>query len=76
MSIRNDLEDTFVFPEKQELTVKLKDVLETDVDEKYYLSDEQVASFKASTAKAQAKGNGFKFEPIERERERESCMRF
>lgn len=70
VSIRNDIEDTFVFPEKQELTVKLKDVLETDVDEKYYLSDEQVASFKASTAKAQAKGNGFKFEPIEIDRER------
>ena len=51
------------------LEKKLKDVLENDVDEKYYLSDEQVASFKASTAKAQAKGNGFKFEPIERERE-------
>lgn len=45
-------------------------MLETDVDEKYYLSDEQVTSFKASTAKAQAKGNGFKFEPIEKERER------
>ena len=50
----------------------MKDVLEDDVDEKYYLSDEQVASFKASTAKAQAKGNGFKFEPIERERESSS----
>lgn len=61
----------FEFPPKQELTVKLKDILEDEVDEKYYLSDEQVASFKASTAKAQAKGNGFKFEPIERERERE-----
>lgn len=61
----------FTFPPKQELTVKLKDILEDEVDEKYYLSDEQVASFKASTAKAQAKGNGFKFEPIERERERE-----
>jgi DNA (cytosine-5)-methyltransferase 1 len=61
----------FEFPEKQELTVKLKDVLETDVDEKFYLSEQQVASFEASTAKAQAKGNGFKFEPIERERERE-----
>ena len=58
----------FEFPPKQELTVKLKDILEKEVDEKYYLSDEQVASFKASTAKAQAKGNGFKFEPIERER--------
>ena len=60
----------FEFPEKQELTVRLKDVLETEVDEKFYLSEEQVASFEASTAKAQAKGNGFKFEPIERERER------
>jgi DNA (cytosine-5)-methyltransferase 1 len=62
----------FEFPPKQELTVKLKDILEDEVDEKYYLSDEQVASFKASTAKAQAKGNGFKFEPIERERESSS----
>ena len=57
MSIRNDIEDTFVFPEKQELTVKLKDVLETDVDEKYYLSDEQAASFKASS-KLQGKCSG------------------
>lgn len=61
----------FEFPEKQELTVRLKDVLETEVDEKFYLTEQQVASFEASTAKAQAKGNGFKFEPIERERERE-----
>jgi DNA (cytosine-5)-methyltransferase 1 len=61
----------FEFPEKQELTVRLKDVLEAEVDEKFYLSEEQVASFEASTAKAQAKGNRFKFEPIERERERD-----
>ena len=61
--------DSFNFPAPMPLEKKLKDVLEDEVDEKYYLSDEQVASFKASTAKAQAKGNGFKFEPIERERE-------
>ena len=61
------IEPEFNFPEPMPLTKKLKDVLEDEVDEKYYLSDEQVASFKASTAKAQAKGNGFKFEPIERE---------
>lgn len=53
----------FKFPEKQPLEKRLKDVLEDKVDEKYYLSDEQVASFRASTEKAQAKGNGFKFEP-------------
>lgn len=61
----------FKFPARQPLTERLKDVLETDVDEKYYLSDEQVAGFKASTEKAMAKGNGFRFGPIERERERE-----
>lgn len=61
--------DSFTFPEPMPLEKRLKDILEDEVDEKYYLSDEQVASFKASTAKAQAKGNGFKFEPIERERE-------
>lgn len=57
----------FTFPQKQELTKRLKDVLEDNVDEKYYLSDKQVASFKASTERTKAKGNGFKFEPIERE---------
>lgn len=59
----------FQFPEPIPLEKKLKDVLESDVDEKYYLSDEQVASFMASTEKAKAKGNGFRFEPFERERE-------
>lgn len=63
-------ENCFEFPEPVELTTKLKDVLEDDVDEKYYLSDEQVASFVASTERAKAKGNGFRFAPIERERER------
>lgn len=72
VSVRKDLEAEFMafeFPEPIELKTKLKDILEPAVDEKFYLSDEQVASFKASTAKAQAKGNGFKFEPLERERE-------
>ena len=59
----------FKFPEPIPLEKRLKDVLEENVDEKYYLSDEQVASFVASTKKAEAKGNGFKFEPFERERE-------
>ena len=53
----------FKFPARRPLTKKLKDVLETNVDEKYYLSDAQVAGFMRSTEKAQAKGNGSKFEP-------------
>lgn len=62
---------SYTRPEPRPLELKLKDILEDKVEERYYLTDEQVASFRASTAKQQAKGNGFKFEPIERERERE-----
>ena len=36
----------FTFPPKQELKLKLKDILEDNVDEKYYLSDEQVNKIK------------------------------
>lgn len=35
--------EPYIFPEKQELTIRLKDVLEDEVDEKYYLSEERVA---------------------------------
>ena len=51
--ILNDLEKQgkikkldFAFPPKQELKLKLKDILEDNVDEKYYLSDEQVNKIK------------------------------
>lgn len=40
ISIRNDLNQTFEFPLKQELKLKLKDLLESQVDEKYYISDD------------------------------------
>ena len=36
----------FVFPEKEPLLTRLKDVLEDIVDEKFYLSDEQVSKIK------------------------------
>jgi DNA (cytosine-5)-methyltransferase 1 len=39
VSIRNDLNQTFEFPTKQELKLKLKDLLEDNVDEKYFISD-------------------------------------
>lgn len=32
----------FKFPNKQELKLKLKDMLEDEVDEKYYLTDKQI----------------------------------
>lgn len=63
VSIRNDIDKEFVFPTKMPLTRRLKDVLEPQVDEKYYLSAERVAGLKLSTNKEASRGNGFKFEP-------------
>lgn len=52
VSIRNDLNVDFKFPEPQELTIRLKDVLEPQVDEKFYLSDEQTKRLKMTTYNA------------------------
>lgn len=52
VSIRNDLNVNFKFPEPQELTIRLKDVLEPQVDERYYLSDEQTRRLKMTTYNA------------------------
>lgn len=37
ISIRKDINKVFTFPQKQELKLKLKDMLEDEVDDKYYL---------------------------------------
>ena len=37
-------EQDFIFPTKQELKLKLKDMLEDEVDEKYYLSEDKINS--------------------------------
>lgn len=62
VSIRKDIDEGYEFPEEIELTKKLKDVLEKDVDEKYYLSDKLIAGLIANTERQKAKGNGFTFE--------------
>ena len=41
--------EDFQFPPKQELKLKLKDMLEDEVDEKYYLSEQQIQNIKTST---------------------------
>ena len=46
VSIRKDIDKgTFSFPDKIVLKHRLKDLLEQNVDEKYYISDEKVAKF-------------------------------
>ena len=50
ISIRKDIDKgTFTFPEKEPLKLKLKDLLEDSVDEKFYLKDSQVMRIKNST---------------------------
>ena len=44
IGIRDDQDNNFTFPPKENLTKKLKDVLEDDVDEKYFLSDAAIKS--------------------------------
>lgn len=36
VSIRNDIDKEFIFPSKQELKLKIKDILEDEVDDYYY----------------------------------------
>ena len=50
----------YIFPEKQELKIRLKDLLENEVEEKYYLSEKILKGF----IKTNFKNTGFKFNPV------------
>lgn len=54
-------EYNYTFPKKIPLELKLKDMLEKSVDEKYYLSDKMIKFFYENEKKQKEKGNGFKF---------------
>lgn len=65
ISIRRDIDKfDFQFPKKEELKLRLKDMLEEQVDEKYYLSNAQIERIKTTTYK------GGKWDKIN-----ESCRR-
>lgn len=53
----------YYFPERFNLEKKLKSILEKNVDERYYLSEERVRGLMESTGKEKAAGNGFAFKP-------------
>lgn len=63
IGIRDDVDNYFHFPKKQHLTKRLKDVLEMDVDKKYYLSDKLIKGFLAHKERHEEKGTGFKWKP-------------
>lgn len=63
VSIRKDIDHgLFQFPKPFPLEKRLKDVLEDEVDEKYYLKHTQDFFIKNSFEQ-EARGNGFRFEP-------------
>ena len=59
VSIRKDIDDgKFKFPEQIPLTTRLKDILEKNVDEKYYLSSDKVESILANFIARQNEASG------------------
>ena len=58
------------FPSGFPLELRLKDMLEGDVDESYYLSPERIAKFEEHRKRNEAKGNNFGWKPIDPEKER------
>ncbi|MCD8204610.1 MAG: DNA cytosine methyltransferase [Coprobacillus sp.] len=56
---------SYHFPKKMPLTRVLKDVLEPQVDERYYLSDRLVETFLRKNKLNAERGNGFRFESTE-----------
>lgn len=70
ISIRDDSDDpfdkpTYVFPKPFKLECRLKDLLETDVPESYYLKEEQVRKIVEDCDSDVAKGCGFTKEETE-----------
>lgn len=53
------------FPQPFMLEKRLKDVLETNVDEKYYLSEKIIAGFDAHKKRMEERGNGFGWKPTD-----------
>ena len=68
IGIRNDLPNDFVFPKEIPLELRLKDLLEEEVDEKYYLSEKLISNF---INRPQAKN--YPFKPIENTDEEIAC---
>ena len=53
----------FTFPKEMPLELKLKDILEDEVNEKYYLSEKMIESFSNHKERHKEKGTGFQWNP-------------
>lgn len=70
----SDLYHKFHFEDKKPLVKKLKDVLEDNVDEKYYLSGKMIELFQNHSKKHKEKGVNCFFTPHEEDAEISKCI--
>lgn len=65
IGIRDDADNRFQFPREEHLTKRLKDVLEEEVDEKYFLSEKMINGFIAHNKRHIEEKNqtGFNWKP-------------
>ena len=63
VSVRNDINQKFYFPQPFKLEKRLKDILEDKVDEKYYLFEKCIKGFEQHNKNHIAKNTGFLFKP-------------
>jgi DNA (cytosine-5)-methyltransferase 1 len=64
LSLRKDIDKRgYNFPKEMQLLKRLKDVLETEVEDKYYLSDKAIEGFLKHNENHLAKGTGFLWKP-------------
>lgn len=59
IGIRDDKDNNFRFPIEEHLNKRLKDVLENEVDEKYFLSENTIEKLIEYDTKQKENGNGF-----------------
>lgn len=63
IGIRDNSDNNFRFPAEEHLSKKLKDILEEEVSDKYFLSEKLLNYFDNHKEIHEERGNGFKFEP-------------
>lgn len=76
IGIRDDSDNSFQFPKEEHLTKRLKDVLEDNVDDKYFLSEKMISGFLAHNKRhIEEKGqDGFNWKPKD-ENDIAACLR-
>lgn len=65
VSVRDDVDLRYFFPNPFKLERMLKDLLEKNVDEKYYITTDRMNELELFNEKHESKGNGFRFNPTD-----------